>query len=67
MNETAGTRQTVIEPDDFKKIEGVFRDLVRQKGIALESDEAHVLAARLITLYQNGIQDQDSLKHVMSY
>ena len=67
MNKTAASRQEIIEPDDFNKIESVFRELVRQKGIALESEEADALAARLIGLYQSGIQDADALKQVMSY
>ncbi|PSS64508.1 hypothetical protein C6558_13590 [Ensifer sp. NM-2] len=67
MNKTAASRQEIIEPDYFNKIESVFRELVRQKGIALESEEADALAARLIGLYQSGIQDADALKQVMSY
>ncbi|MBD9491545.1 hypothetical protein [Ensifer sp. ENS11] len=67
MNKTASSRQEIIQPDDFNKIESVFRELVRQKGIALESEEADALAARLIGLYQSGIQDADALKQVMSY
>jgi hypothetical protein len=67
MNKIAASRQEIIEPEAFNKIEDVFRELVREKGIALESEEADALAARLIGLYQSGIQDADALKHVMSY
>ncbi|WP_457584773.1 hypothetical protein [Ensifer canadensis] len=57
----------IIEPDDFNKIEGVFRELVRKKGIALDSEEADAFAARLIGLYQSGIQDADALKHMAEF
>ncbi|MBM3092835.1 hypothetical protein GFB56_18790 [Ensifer sp. T173] len=66
MNKTVGSRQEIIAPEDFRKIEVVFRDLVRQKRVALESEEADALAARLIGLYQSGIQDAEALRHLMS-
>ena len=66
MNKTVGSRQEIIAPEDFRKIEGVFRELVRQKRVALESEEADALAARLIGLYQSGIQDAEALRHLMS-
>jgi hypothetical protein len=67
MKKTVGSRQEIIAPEDFRKIEGVFRELVRQKRVALESEEADALAARLIGLYQSGIQDAEALRHLMSY
>ncbi|CAN7767225.1 MULTISPECIES: hypothetical protein [Ensifer] len=66
MNKTVGSRQEIIAPEDFRKIEGVFRELVRRKRVALESEEADALAARLIGLYQSGIQDAEALRHLMS-
>ncbi|WP_245317904.1 hypothetical protein [Ensifer sp. 1H6] len=54
-------------PDDFEKIEAVFRELVRERHLALDSEEADMLAARLISLFQSGIHDHEALKQTAEF
>ncbi|CAN7761520.1 hypothetical protein C6558_13045 [Ensifer sp. NM-2] len=66
MSKVVGSRSEIITPDDFKQIECVFREIVQEKHLAVDSEEAVELAARLIGLFQSGIHDHDALKLMAS-
>ena len=66
MSKALGSRTEMITPDDFEKIDGVFREMVQERNLAFDSEEAIALAARLISLFQSGIHDQAALKLMAS-
>lgn len=51
-----------ILPGEFTKIDDVFKDAIRERNLSCQSSEAAALAARLIELYQNGVQDMVALR-----
>ena len=67
MNKSVGPRNEMITPDDFEKIEDAFREMVRERQLALDSEEADVLAARLISLFQSGIHHHEALKQMAEH
>ncbi|AUX77570.1 hypothetical protein [Sinorhizobium fredii] len=50
-----------IGPDELKMIEKIFREELQVRALPLKSEEAHVLAAKLIEAYQSGIRDTTGL------
>ncbi|WP_156612985.1 hypothetical protein [Ensifer sp. Root142] len=66
MSKALGSRTEMITPYDFEKIDGVFREMVQERNLAFDSEEAIALAARLISLFQSGIHDQAALKLMAS-
>ncbi|KQW72586.1 MULTISPECIES: hypothetical protein [Ensifer] len=67
MGKAVGSRTEIITPDDFKQIESVFREMVQERHLAFDSDDAVTLAAHLISLFQSGIHDHDALKQMAGY
>ena len=51
-----------ILPGEFIKIDDVFNDAIRERNLPRRSPEAIALAARLIELYQNGVDDVTALR-----
>ncbi|WP_077962300.1 hypothetical protein [Ensifer adhaerens] len=51
-----------ILPGELTKIEDVFTEALRDRELSRQSPEASALAARLIELYQNGVQDVMALR-----
>ncbi len=66
MSNAVGSRREIITPDDFKQIECIFREMVQERNLAVDSEEAVELAARLISLFQSGIHDENALKLMAS-
>ncbi|OMQ41692.1 hypothetical protein [Ensifer sp. 1H6] len=64
MGKAVGSRTGIVTPDDVKQIECVFREMVQERHLAFDSDEAVTLAAHLISLFQSGIHDHDALKQM---
>ncbi|WP_132079175.1 hypothetical protein [Sinorhizobium americanum] len=50
-----------IGPDELKMIEKIFRSELQFRALPLKSEEAQVLAAKLIEAYQSGIRDTTDL------
>jgi hypothetical protein len=50
-----------IGPDELKMIERIFRSELQLRALPLKSEEAQVLAAKLIDAYQSGIRDTTGL------
>lgn len=50
-----------LGPDELKLIEGIFRRELQLRALPLNSEEAAILAARLIGAYQSGIRDAAGL------
>jgi hypothetical protein len=48
-------------PDELELIEGIFRRELQLRALPLNSEEAAILAARLIGAYQSGIRDAAGL------
>ncbi|MDE3820774.1 hypothetical protein [Sinorhizobium meliloti] len=46
-----------LGPDELEMIEGIFRRELELRALPLKSEEAAILAARLIGAYQSGIRD----------
>lgn len=46
-----------LGPDELEMIEGIFRRELQLRALPLKSEEAAILAARLIGAYQSGIRD----------
>ena len=51
MSKALGSRTEIITPDDFEKIDGVFREMVQERNLAFDSEEAIALAERLISAF----------------
>ncbi|WP_336470311.1 hypothetical protein [Sinorhizobium meliloti] len=51
----------LISPCDFDLIDSVFRAELRKRRLSRRSEEAERLAARLISLYQEGRRDANEL------
>ncbi|CAN7567271.1 hypothetical protein IB277_00850 [Ensifer sp. ENS07] len=51
-----------ILPGELTKIDDVFKETLRERELSRQSAEATALAARLIELYQNGVQDVVALR-----
>ncbi|PDT44721.1 hypothetical protein [Sinorhizobium fredii] len=50
-----------IGPDELKMIERIFRSELQLRALPLKSEQAQVLAAKLIEAYQAGIRDTTGL------
>ncbi|MCA1440014.1 hypothetical protein I6F07_07200 [Ensifer sp. IC4062] len=50
-----------LGPDELEMIESIFRRELKLRALPLQSDEAEILAARLIRAYQSGIRDAAGL------
>ncbi|KQU95988.1 hypothetical protein ASD00_19735 [Ensifer sp. Root31] len=66
MSKAVGSRTEMVTPDDFEKINLVFREMVQERDLAVNGEEAIALA-RLVSLFQSGIHDQAALKLMASY
>jgi len=51
-----------ILPGELTKIADVFKEALRERELSRQSAEATALAAGLIELYQNGVQDIVALR-----
>ncbi|MOA65106.1 hypothetical protein D3C78_1913740 [compost metagenome] len=67
MTYACGSGQEIVTPDDFNMIEHVFRALLHERKLGRDSEEAEIIAARLIELYRSGIHDQAALKQMARY
>ncbi|RDL47894.1 hypothetical protein BLJAPNOD_05119 [Ensifer sp. M14] len=56
-----------ILPDQVELVETVFNDLLRTRRLERSSEEAELLAARLLNLFQSGIHDRDALRQMAEY
>ena len=52
----------LILPKELDELQAVFDDVLRQRELPQNCDEAELLAARLIELYQGGVRDVASLR-----
>ncbi|APG87397.1 hypothetical protein SAMCCGM7_pC0192 (plasmid) [Sinorhizobium americanum CCGM7] len=60
-----GWREYPLLPTDVELLQGILDRELRIKGLKSESDEADMLAAALIELYQSGIRDPDKLQEML--
>ena len=60
-------RTDAILPDQMKVLDTVFCELLRARHIERSSEEAELLAARLMSLYQNGVREKDDLRQMAGY
>lgn len=56
-----------ILPDQIEMIESVFDELLQARGLDRSSEEAELLAARLLGMFQSGIHDRDALRQMSDY
>lgn len=63
----ARCRTDPILPDLRTVIDPVFCELIRSRQLDRSSDEAEMLAARLLNLYQNGIRESDNLRQMAEF
>lgn len=52
----------LILPDDLDELQAVFDDVLRQRQLPQNCQDAELLAAQLIRLYQAGVRDVASLR-----
>ncbi|MDK1388833.1 hypothetical protein ILFOPFJJ_06002 [Ensifer psoraleae] len=50
-----------LGPDELEMIESIFRRELQLRALPLKSEEAEILAARLIGAYQSGTRDAAGL------
>ncbi|ABR64437.1 hypothetical protein GOC91_30585 [Sinorhizobium medicae] len=50
-----------LGPDELELIEGIFLNELQLRALPLKSEEAAILAARLIGAYQSGVRDAAGL------
>ncbi|OOG62004.1 hypothetical protein B0E45_31860 [Sinorhizobium sp. A49] len=56
-----------IGPDQLQDIQDIFDELIRSRRMEAKSEEAETLAARLVSLYQSGIQDREALRQMADF
>ncbi|WDZ81886.1 hypothetical protein PWG15_33850 (plasmid) [Ensifer adhaerens] len=63
----ARRRTDPILPVSRTVIDLVFCELIRSRQLDRSSDEAEILAVRLLNLYQNGIRERDDLRQMAEF
>ncbi|MDF1631240.1 hypothetical protein [Mycoplana sp. MJR14] len=54
-------RESFVDPAGLSILGHVFDEICRQRQIEADTEPAHALAGRLISLYQEGIRDGEKL------
>lgn len=57
-------RTDAILPDQMTVLSTLFCELLDARQLDRSSHEAELLAARLLSLYQNGIRERDELRQM---
>ena len=60
-------RTDAILPDQMNVLDTLFCELLSARHLERSSEEAELLAARLMSLYQNGIREKDDLRQMAGY
>ncbi|WP_312367037.1 hypothetical protein [Ensifer sp.] len=56
-----------IFPEQMTEVADIFSELLQQRGLSRSSEEAELLAARLLSLYQSGIHDREPLRQMAGF
>ena len=51
-----------IMPDGFSLLDEIFTQLVIERGLSRDCEDAELVAAKLISLFQSGVRDPDMLR-----
>lgn len=57
---------TPISPDELQLLQDVFDQILSQRGLEKTQEDAVVLAAELVRLYELGVRDSQSLRALVS-
>ncbi|MFK0277454.1 hypothetical protein ACIQUG_27510 [Ensifer sp. NPDC090286] len=55
---------TALLPHELTQLELVFRDVLRARGLSRQSEDAEVIARRLIEAYQSGVRESGALRRL---
>jgi hypothetical protein len=55
-----------LDSHELTKLRGLFETIIAERGLALSSQVAENLAARIIKLYMDGITEESELRQAMA-
>ncbi|WP_143348244.1 hypothetical protein [Ensifer adhaerens] len=65
MFDTANARAFL--PHEMNQIEQVFREILRERGLARDCEMAETIARRIFSCYQRGIRERGALKYTIGF